>query len=182
MARTKRTKITKREDGVTHFTVDRDGKAYECLIDTSDEHLLINNSYRLHGGTDGRQYLARSFGRSVMYLHRELMGDLPKGYEVDHVNRNKRDNRKRNLRACTSQQNSVNQSIASRNTSGYKGVTYMPRDKNWTARVQCQGKRVFAGYHRCPTLAALAYDKIATELHGEFANLNLPGLIEGGAK
>lgn len=64
---------------------------------------------------------------------------------VDHINRNKLDNRKCNLRVCDMKINSINRDLQSNNTTGYKGVYYNKRDKTWNARVTVDGKTIHLG-------------------------------------
>jgi hypothetical protein len=98
--------------------------------------------------------------------------NTPKGMQTDHINRNKLDNRKSNLRVCTASQNRMNQPTRGNSTSDYRGV-YQPKDKNkWKSVIQHQNKRVFIGYFKEETHAALAYDLWAKELFEEFAQTN----------
>lgn len=61
--------------------------------------------------------------------------DCPKGYVVDHINGNKLDNRKDNLRICTQSDNTKNHVIGKNNTSGYSGIIYNKDNKNWRVRI-----------------------------------------------
>lgn len=75
--------------------------------------------------------------------------DSPNDMVVDHINGNTHDNRKENLRACTRQENSMNQGMRSDNTSGYKGVLwyhYNGVDK-WQASIQVNKKKISLGYY-----------------------------------
>ncbi|MGF3066961.1 HNH endonuclease [Facklamia sp. P12950] len=67
-------------------------------------------------------------------------------YEVDHINLNTLDNRKKNLRLCTHQQNQINQPLQRNNTSGVTGVShYAPRGK-FRARIKVSQKDIHLGY------------------------------------
>lgn len=90
--------------------------------------------------------------------------------ELDHRNRNKLDNRIRNLRPATRSLNNANQSMKRNNTSGYKGVS--AKDGKWMAQITVNGDWFYLGRHATPEIAALAYNKAAFEHHGEFAYLN----------
>jgi hypothetical protein len=72
-----------------------------------------------------------------VYMHREIMG-FPDGLEIDHINLDKLDNRKENLRICTRLQNARNQQARSSGKwrSRYKGVTWHSQNKMWIARVR----------------------------------------------
>jgi hypothetical protein len=114
-------------------------------------------------------------GAMNISLHREIMG--LRGFDgayVDHVNGNRLDNRKSNLRLCNSTENSFNKSITSRNKTGYKGVSPYPSRGAFRVVISANRRYYHIGYFYCPLEAARAYDKAAKELHGEFARLNFP--------
>ena len=68
-------------------------------------------------------------------LHRHIM-DAQKGQYVDHINGNKLDNRRKNLRLCTNQENGFNRTSPNKNnTSGHRGVTWDKVNKKWTAQI-----------------------------------------------
>ena len=108
-----------------------------------------------------------------LLMHR-LMVDAPKGMHVDHINGNSLDNRKSNLRICTSAENQRNRRATKNNTSGYKGVGWAKQNKKWTAQIQHNGKKIHIGLYEDKEEAARAYDAKAKELHGEYAYLNFP--------
>jgi len=112
--------------------------------------------------------------RKHTYLHRFIF-DLNPGDKrvVDHINGDKLNNQKSNLRICTHAQN-----ISSRvnknknNTSGFKGVTFDRQKGKWMARICINRKNIFCGYTATPEAAALKYNDFATKYFGEFAVLN----------
>jgi len=87
---------------------------------------------------------------------------LPK--ELDHINRNRADNRIANLRPATRNQTRAN-SIATHN--GLKGAT--PHRRKWKAQIGYNGRRFYLGIFSTPELAHQAYLAKAKELFGEFA-------------
>lgn len=109
-------------------------------------------------------------------MHRIVMGLEDNKYVIDHINHDGLDNRKENLRICTSQQNSWNRSVSGRGTSKYKGVIFSSennRNKRWKAQIKVNYKRLDLGWYWTEEEAALAYNKAALEHFGEFACLNI---------
>jgi hypothetical protein len=107
----------------------------------------------------------------VKYQVHHLVWVYHRGYsptQLDHINRNKSDNRIENLRECTSTQNHGNASRQINNTSGYKGVTWHISNKKWMAQIK--GK--YLGMFKTAEGAAFAYDNAAIEIFGEFALTN----------
>ena len=100
-----------------------------------------------------------------------------KGQQIDHINGNKLDNRKKNLRFCTYTQNRCNmgpQLGRKGKKSRFKGVSLRTDIKivSWMARIVIYGKVKNLGCHRTEEAAAKAYNKAAKIYHGEFAYLN----------
>lgn len=104
-------------------------------------------------------------------MHRFLANTLP-DFETDHINQNKLDNRKENLRNCTKAENRMNRTKYKTNTSGIKGVYFHKRDKIWTAQLGIAGKRIHLGYFEVKEKATEAYNNASLKYHGEFAHLN----------
>lgn len=76
-----------------------------------------------------------------IYLHR-LINKTPDGMLTDHLNRDKLDNRKINLRTVNRSQSQSNRGLHSNNKSGYFGVSWSERDKVWTAELSFNKKRI----------------------------------------
>ena len=64
---------------------------------------------------------------------------------TDHINRNKLDNRRSNLRICTPKENLQNSSIRTTNKSGATGVYYVPKVNKWRAQITIDGKTKYIG-------------------------------------
>ncbi len=119
------------------------------------------------------------FGRKkCLQMHRAIM-EPPPGMVVDHINGNRSDNRKKNLRICTRAQNMWNRN-ANRNKfkvekHGFKGIVKNKKPgliKKWRAGIQVNGARYCSRYYKTRKEAALAYNELAKKYHGEFARLN----------
>lgn len=109
--------------------------------------------------------------RKNVFMHRFLL-QAPKGKLTDHVNGNKLDNRRLNLRLCSPSENQKNQKKNKANTSGFKGVSWDKERKKWAAYINANGRLYHLGRFSIKRVAAEAYDKAAKKLHGEFARLN----------
>ena len=105
-------------------------------------------------------------------MHRLIMG-YPQGVDVDHIDGNKNNNRRSNLRICTRSQNLQNQRKHKSSTSRYKGVAFHIRSNKWDCRITVFGKVIHLGSYATETEAALAYNTAAMRYFGEFACLNI---------
>jgi hypothetical protein len=145
----------------------------KAIVDDEDYELL--NSHKWHYTIRGyaRRHIPSPDGRGqkTIYMHR-LIVNIPEGKEVDHVNRDKLDNRKSNLRICTHSENQMNVKAKSNNSSGYKGVHWSSKYKKWIATIYKNGKQIYIGNFCDAETAAHAYDSAAEKLHGDFATLN----------
>jgi len=126
-----------------------------------------------------RRIVIRKGVKYTEFMHRLIM-DCPDGMYIDHINHNGLDNRKENLRICTNMENSHNQVKHKPTTLGMiKGVSISPciKSKPYKAHISCNGKAKDIGYYATIEEAALAYDKKALELFGQYAQLNSPLIL-----
>jgi hypothetical protein len=104
-----------------------------------------------------------------IYLHRFIM-NTPDGMDTDHINGDKLDNQRGNLRVCTHAQNLANGKHRSNNTSGFKGVCWSKQQNKWQVHIWKDGKNFSLGYFSDINEAVNAYKQASKEYHGEFAN------------
>lgn len=115
-------------------------------------------------------------------IHREIMKP-DKGILVDHINGNKLDNRRSNLRLCTPAGNSMNRRKLHKKSSEFKGVSFCNRQKKYLSRIKFQRKSISLGYFKNELDAAIAYNTAALKYHGEFACINqIPAPPVSGGK
>jgi hypothetical protein len=100
----------------------------------------------------------------MLYYGREAPG------MIDHRNGDRQDNRIENLRIATHSQNGANARRHSRNTSGLKGASWMPKRGKWQASITVRNKQIGLGYFDTKEEAHAAYLIAAREHQGEFAN------------
>src|SRR5487761_1396692 len=93
-----------------------------ALIDNDDYDAV--KDYKWHVNPKGYilAYENRGGKYTWIYLHRRIL-EPPKGFVTDHINGNRLDNRKSNLRYCTRRQNGYNTGLRSNNTTGFKGIS-----------------------------------------------------------
>lgn len=146
------------------------------LIDEVDKAIVEKYKWFVAVNKTNRKMYVKGYLRGrhedgYIYLHRLLLTPEP-NMQVDHINGDPLDNRHSNLRICTCQQNTCNQSKRCDNTSGYKGVTWNKKNKKWHSQIWANGTNIHLGYFENKHQAALMYDMHANDLHGEFAMLN----------
>lgn len=154
-------------------TATKETKHGLIIVDAIDADLLksvyVNSGY-------ARRYSHFEKGRSVyLKIHRVIAermtgAPIPKDMVVDHINHNRLDNRRANLRLCSHIKNMQNQAKRLDNKSGFKGVVWHKSTGKWQAQIQNSGKKVHLGLYLTPEQAHAAYVAAARELHGDFAN------------
>jgi hypothetical protein len=109
--------------------------------------------------------------QKTILMHRMIMKPSD-GVYVDHINGNKLDNRRCNLRLCTIAENNLNKRGSSyKKSSKYKGV-YKCTQTTWLACIVHNKKQHNIGFFKNEIEAAKAYNVAAIKYHGEFARLN----------
>ena len=122
----------------------------------------------------GYVYQGKRKGKRL-FLHQFIMGDYPKGFtQIDHINGNKADNRRSNLRFCNNRENHLNLRAYKNNKSGFKGVQWHKQGKKWQARIYLDKKAYYLGLYDTAEEASKAYMIKQTGLYGEFANKEKP--------
>lgn len=102
----------------------------------------------LAGSMNTRYFAVMVFGKTT-YLHRIIYemfnGDIPDGFEIDHIDVNSLNNRLENLRLVTRTQNVRNINVRRDSTSGITGV--FQHGKRWKAQICIGGKQKNLGLH-----------------------------------
>jgi hypothetical protein len=156
-------------------------KGEQVKMDDDTYELIKDRSWYL----DTKGYLCRKQmvdGKyKFVYLHKMLC-PVKEGNYVDHIDNDKLNNQRENLREATPAQSACNTRRNRKGASQYKGVSKVVskyKDKEyvtWTARVKKDGKVVYNKGFKTEIEAAKAYDIEAEKAHGEFAYKNFPTL------
>ncbi len=147
-----------------------DDEDYENL---SKYRWYLTGFYAFRLVTVGNRKIGRS--RRSTYMHRQIM-NAKNGEVVDHINHDKLDNRKINLRIGNHSMNGANSRINAhktiRSTSIFKGVTFSSRRKKWIAKINVNQRTRYIGGYDSQESAARAYNEMANFHFGKFALLN----------
>lgn len=128
-------------------------------------HVSKQTGYRLIG-IDGYLYLAHRL--AWLYMH----GEFP-GQSIDHIDRNRDNNAKNNLRLATQAQNAANSKARSTSKSGVKGVSWCSDTNRWRATITHDGRQKSLGRYVDMDSAISAYQAEAIRLHSSFAFTDL---------
>lgn len=146
-------------------------------IDDCDADLAELKWYATYNKAINGFYAQRSLNPGSAFMHRVILSrmlgrELTRLDTVDHVHHKTTDNRRSEIRLASYSENMVNRPLLDNNTSGYIGVTWARDRSKWYVRVSKGHTRKHVGYFDDLIEAALAYDKAAEELFGNFAQLN----------
>lgn len=147
------------ETGIFNWKIKRNGIKYNksagCLC--KDGYIRIRIKPKLYEA------------HRLAFLY--MTGSIPE--QVDHIDMNRSNNKWKNLRPVNNAKNSANKLKYKNNKSGFKGVYFIKnRKKCWESSIMVNGVKFFIGYFNTPEEAAIAYDKKAIELLGEYCNIN----------
>lgn len=146
----------------------------EVKVDKEDYDVLskFNWSYTSPDGYAVRKGRRNTDEPRTVHMHRVIMKAKPE-QQLDHINGDKLDNRKANLRFATTQENSFNRKKPDVDcTSQYKGVLKRKKAKSWEARIKFNDRALHLGSYRNEIEGAMAYNEAAKIMFGEFARLN----------
>lgn len=140
-------------------------------------------------------WCAKRHRNGKLYIHAKLSPGLNKcttfhrfiikaksGEHVDHINGDASDNRRSNLRICSTKQNRWNSKAQAGSKSGYKGVRWRNRlGGYWEVSIKAHGISYWGSVNnydkKCLISAAKEADRLLIEHHGEFAKLNFPDKV-----
>ncbi len=134
----------------------RGSEKVKTFIDDSDLVILRQHQWFL----DSKGYAASRIDGNIIRLHRFLMN--PQNLYVDHINGNKLDNRRKNLRLATHAQNQWN-------TPSHRGYHWSNKYQKWVVQIRVNGTRLNIGQYQTEDEAKAARKNAESQHRGEFA-------------
>ena len=115
-------------------------KGQHITVDPVDIMTVAKHSWHI----TSRGYVATRIDGKMVYMHR-LQMNPPSGLQVDHLDRNKLNNCRDNLRIVTNQQNQFNRPLNANNSSGVNGVYWNSQCQKWCVQITIDGKTIYGG-------------------------------------
>ena len=97
---------------------------------------------------------------------------------IDHINRNRVDNRKSNLRVSTIQQNNFNKDNTNKCSSGHKGVSWNKAMNKWETYIGKYNKKTLLGFYSDLDEAIKVREQAENKYFGEFSCINSNQIAE----
>jgi hypothetical protein len=175
---------------IARFKIDENGTASLqtskglLMMDADDLGMLSEGQLKFKQSTGGcyASLFTHAKPKKLIGAVARLVMSAPVGLEVDHINHDTLDNRRSNLRICTRSENRRNGRKQRQSKYRYKGISYQSRGtydgsrgggcKRWRAYTRVMGKRMWFGYYATEIEAAMAYNRNAARLFGEFTCYN----------
>ncbi len=149
-------------------------KGYFVMVDDEDFELLSKWKWTWHHTNVAHRGISINGKQKNILMHRQIMNP-PADKDIDHIDGNRLNNQRSNLRICTTAQNMMNQKKHSHGKCKYKGV-YIKKSlikSPYAAQIRVNQRAIHLGYHSTQELAAEAYNKAANKYFGEYALLNV---------
>lgn len=170
------------DDGTAILYITRKGQQVPTKIDVKYLPIIQKFNWFIMGQTETNQgyvgFSRKDKGKTTYYkLHRLILGVEDESIFVDHINRDRFDNRECNLRTTTRFQNAYNCSKYKGTVNRFKGVRRTSSGK-YECSIRANGKTLYLGTFSTELEAAKVYDENAKIYHGEFAATNVSlGLV-----
>lgn len=142
-----------------------------AIVDDEDYYFLIQWKWCYWDGYARRTQKLPSKTSKTIFMHR-VINKTKEGLFTDHINRNKLDNRKSNLRNCNKGQNRRNSNPHKNSSSLFKGVCWAKARNKWRADCNAFGERKFLGHFTCEIEAAKAFDAYLLNISSDINYLN----------
>lgn len=142
-----------------------------AIVDDEDFEWL--NQWKWYSSDNGyatRRVYIKNSGRKnqkcyTIKMHR-LINNTPNNLFTDHINQDKLDNRRHNLRTVDKSLNGINREKQQNNTSGYKGISWHKKANKWMVEICVKGKKNYLGLYSSIKDAITARKKGEGVYHG----------------
>ena len=139
------------------------------IVDEQDYEELSKHKWYLIDGFAART-IKKDEKRTTIYMHRVIM-DAPMGVSVYHINHNKLDNQRENLRLVKGSAR-MHRRPSVKHSSKYRGVYWCKDKRKWIAEIKVYKKQIRLGRFEIEKDAAIAYDEAARKYYGTLARTN----------
>lgn len=156
--------IQRNSDGIAVITAKYKQEVRDVLVDDDDYYNLKTVAWKLH--TAGY-----AVNNKYGYMHRYIMKITKSDKVIDHINHNKLDNRKENLRVVDVFVNNQNKSKKKNAKHDYIGV-HEQHNTTFSSTINFKSQKYNIGTFQSVIEAAYAYDQKALELYGSQAKIN----------
>ncbi len=141
-----------------------------ALVDDEDYERVVERKW--YAAFRKRRWYVHATSNPRISLHGFILGE-DRDRQIDHINLDGLDNRRSNLRFCTTSQNCANQSkYRGAYSSSFKGVSLRLPENKWRAIIRFEGKLISLGSFDDEREAAKRYNEAAVAYFREFARLN----------
>ncbi len=143
------------------------------LMDDEDRWIVADGNWYI--SSNGYLICSTLLVKKQPYVFHRIAMNAPKGIFVDHINGNKLDNRKANLRMVTNTQNQMNKKKYGESVSSvFRGVHFRKNRGTWVATINDGNGQKCVGSSKYEKIAALLYDSAVRKYYGEYGTLNYP--------
>ena len=130
-----------------------------------------NGKLKLLTSKNSHGYYTVYINGKIKYYHRlvweHFNGEISAGFQIDHINNVRTDNRIENLQLLTNKDNCRCRLKQKNNISGKPGVSWHKRDKKWRAQIYINGKNKYLGLFEQLEAASQAYLQAKIKYHGK---------------
>lgn len=158
------------EDVGTHIEI-KLGNGHVALVDHCDLELVERYAWQFRMGY-AATFIRREDGKKRWIMMHRLILKTPPGLQTDHINHDRLDNRRCNIRVATAAENAMNRPPKRTSLTGYKGVRRTPAGK-YVATIAISGTNKYLGTFPTAEAAAREYNLMAQEFFGPYCYLNL---------
>jgi len=162
--------IIRNKEGIAFILIKYEDKEYECLVDDDKWHDLTYKMYWHYSLGYAQTRIDKTCITLQRYLYEKYIPEKDiSNLKIDHINRNRLDNRMSNLEPVTDGVNNYNRET--KNKWGYRGVA--KKSDKYRARLKYEGKQYNTTVFETVEEAAIAYNELAKKYYGDRALLNI---------